>query len=393
MKKKNIILLGAAFFNNNNRGCIALTLGALNLLSQNYPDLESITIINSAKKHSTDKTYIQINDKNIELIIEYCNKYDYYNFITDSIVYMLFNKTKNKFINLFSSSVKIFTINYGDGFTDIYGMKRLLIIFIETFLALVTRKKITLLPQTIGPFKTNLGKLLSKFVLKNSEQIFVRDKKANKYLKSIGVKYNESFDLSVYMPPEPVDIYIDPDTIGINISGLLHFKTDLKDPKGFENYDALIENLIKEMLKLNKRILLIPHTYNAKSPEYADDLSAIKELADKINSEYINIVDQDYTAPQLKYIISKCAFFIGSRMHSNFAALSTSTPVVGLGYSYKFQGGFEMFNIPECALSVKGLANNDIPKVINYILDLLEHKSEIKRKLEQINNSRESLVI
>ena len=80
-------------------------------------------------------------------------------------------------------------------------------------------------------------------------------------------------------------------------------------------------------------------------------------------------------------------------MHSNFAALSTSTPVVGLGYSYKFQGGFEMFGIPECALLVKNIEKNDIPEIISNIINLLSNKDKIKQKLEMVNEKKENLII
>ena len=386
METKNIALLGSASYDNNNRGCQALTLGALNLICKNHHDVDSIIIVTPGDK-KTQEHVINVDGKNVKLINQFCNKFDYYNFLPESINYRILKKTKNNFIKSFSNASLIYSINLGDGFTDIYGMKRLLMIFIEAFLVNATKKKIIFLPQTIGPFNTFWGKILSKYILKNTEKVFVRDKKANKYLKSIGVDYKEAFDLSVYMSPEPVDCLIEPNTVGINISGLLHFKTDLKDAEGFENYDLLVVNLIKELIKLNHKILLIPHTYNAENPEYADDLTAIKEIAAQVASESISIIDKNYTAPQLKYVISKCDFFIGSRMHSNFAALSTSTPVVGLGYSYKFQGGFEMFGVPECAISIKNISINDIQKIIQNIMDLLEQKEVIKQNLININNN------
>ncbi len=384
---EKIILLGATPDNDNNRGCVALTIGAINLISNNNKDLKTITIINSGKNNMNKKT-IQVNGKNIELIYEYHTKYDYYNFLQDSILHILKQKTKNKLINLFSSTNKIYTINYGDGFTDIYGTKRLLVVFIEFFLAFICKKKITLLPQTIGPFNTFLGKFLSQVILKNADKIFVRDRQANQYLNSINVQYKNSLDLSVYMNPEPINIQIPPDTIGINISGLLLYKTDLKDPKSFNNYKNLIISLIQQLINLNKKILLIPHTYNAKNPDYADDLSACREIKNILNLNNISIIDKNYTAPQLKYIISQCDFFIGSRMHANFAALSTSTPVVGLGYSYKFKGGFEMFGIPECAISIKNISNQDIQKIIQNIINLLEQKEKIKQNLITVNNNK-----
>ena len=52
-------------------------------------------------------------------------------------------------------------------------------------------------------------------------------------------------------------------------------------------------------------------------------------------------MDKDLISPQVKYVISKMSFFIGTRMHANFAAIYTNVPVFGLSYSYKFAGAFE----------------------------------------------------
>ena len=64
---------------------------------------------------------------------------------------------------------------------------------------------------------------------------------------------------------------------------------------------------------------------------------AYERLTDKNN---VVLVDKDMTAPQVKYIISRMTFFMGARMHANFAAIYTGVPVFGTAYSYKFEGAF-----------------------------------------------------
>lgn len=59
------------------------------------------------------------------------------------------------------------------------------------------------------------------------------------------------------------------------------------------------------------------------------------------NKANVILIDKDLIAPQVKYIISRMSFFIGTRMHANFAAIYTGVPLFGLAYSYKFQGAFE----------------------------------------------------
>lgn len=61
----------------------------------------------------------------------------------------------------------------------------------------------------------------------------------------------------------------------------------------------------------------------------------ICRLKDKTN---VVFVDEDLISPRVKYVISKMSFFIGTRMHANFAAIFTNVPLFGLAYSYKFQG-------------------------------------------------------
>ena len=193
------------------------------------------------------------------------------------------------------------------------------------------------------------------------------------------------------MKPEKVDFEVLPNTIGINISGLLHFKTDVTDTAPFEMYDDLIEKLLIRLTEQGHNVLLIPHTYNAVNPDSADDLKACMYFAEKLNSPKIRVVDKDYTAPQLKYIISQCDFFMGSRMHSNFAALSTSTPVVGLAYSYKFEGGFERFGIKDCVINLQNIKSGDVQNIINKIISLIDEKDRIKEVLKENNAKNKEL--
>ena len=387
----NNILMGTTVnTENNNRGCLALGIGAIILLAKKY-NQDSYTILNIAKETSKNVEVKEYNGKKYKIITQNIASKYYKTSLVDIWMYLLTKKTNNDLIKFLSTVDNIYNINWGDGFTDIYGFNRVKLFLVECLIPILMNKNMIFMPQTIGPFKTFWGKIISFIILKFCKKVYVRDSMAEKYLKTIGVKYERSYDVSVYMQPEKEDFEPNDKTIGINISGLLHFKTDLSDTSEFEQYDELVEKLIRKFISMNKNVLLIPHTYNAENPERADDLVACKYFAAKINSDKIHIVDKNYTAPQLKYIISKCEFFIGSRMHSNFAALSTSTPCVGLGYSYKFKGGFEMFGIPECAISLKNFEDKDADNIVSKIIELYNNRDAIKQKLTDINNSRGAL--
>ena len=62
-------------------------------------------------------------------------------------------------------------------------------------------------------------------------------------------------------------------------------------------------------------------------------------------------------------------FFIGTRMHANFAAIYSNVPLFGLAYSYKFEGAFNAngLNGKEQTAIINNITREDIPNIINKI--------------------------
>ena len=88
------------------------------------------------------------------------------------------------------------------------------------------------------------------------------------------------------------------------------------------------------------------------------------KLHDKSN---IILIDQDLISPQIKFIISQMKFFIGTRMHANFAAMYTGVPLFGLAYSYKFQGAFEANGIYGHIALINNITDFDIDNIIREV--------------------------
>ena len=67
-------------------------------------------------------------------------------------------------------------ISGGDSFSDIYGLERLLYVSLPQILALWAGKRLILLPQTLGPFKSRLAKWLAGYIMKRAEVVYSRDR-------------------------------------------------------------------------------------------------------------------------------------------------------------------------------------------------------------------------
>ena len=142
-------------------------------------------------------------------------------------------------------------------------------------------------------------------------------------------------DPAFLMEPKKVELpdkWKDGKMIGINLSSLvLDEKYGSNRTKILEAYYQMIEYILEET-ELN--IVFIPHVMQGK------DLKVLKLLFEKYmhTDRVILIENESLEAPELKYIISKCSFFMGARTHATIAAYSQYVPTLVMGYSVKSVG-------------------------------------------------------
>ncbi len=141
-------------------------------------------------------------------------------------------------------------------------------------------------------------------------------------------------------------------TVGINLSQMV---INDKNPQVYENILHTAKYIL-DTLKMS--ICLIPHVYSIY--ENTNDYPILKKLYKDLDHPSVSIVDKELTCEELKYIISKCSYFIGARTHSTIAAYSSKIPTLVLGYSVKSKGiatdlfgTYENFVLPYTDLTEK----------------------------------------
>lgn len=267
--------------------------------------------------------------------------------------------------------VKLEAADYGgDGFSDIYGDADFFGRMNQTFMLCKHNVPLIMLPQTVGPFAKEKNYKLAVKIMRYAKDIYVRDGKFVPEFKKNGLKYTQTKDISSYMKPEPWDIDIKQNAVGLNVSGLAYSNTFNGLEGQFDAYPELVERIIKHFRKKDCTVYLIPHSYGYNQPIADDDMIACRQAYDRlIDKNNVVLVDKDMTAPQVKYLISKMTFFMGARMHANFAAIYTGVPVFGTAYSYKFEGAF----------NANGLDGKKQTEMVNYL-----KKEDIKTYINKI---------
>lgn len=169
--------------------------------------------------------------------------------------------------------------------------------------------------------------------LRSYNMIIARESITYEALKPIQPNLHLMPDPAFYMEAAPcsIDPRLEKGTvIGINASP--HILTcESSAGIAYENYRQLISHILRET---DATIALIPHVVW----ESNDDRKVLRQLYDDFDQNERLVLVEDHSAPELKYIISKCSFFVGARTHATIAAYSSCVPTLVVGYSVKARG-------------------------------------------------------
>lgn len=402
-----ITLMGASL-NSGNKGVNALTRGTINALIDFYGEEVDINII-SYTPTVTSVLDNKVQYKGKEIIAKEipCSKKIMIKLFMKVMSLSLLSKENrikilrnNLVFKKLIESHLILDISEGDSFSDIYGLKRMIQHSILKIMAIKYDKNICLLPQTIGPFKSDIAKRLSKYIVNNVNHVFVRDMLSYDIVKGCNVEEDKVTyipDMAFYMKPDTEiqlyneieelteELYNEKTIIGLNVSALLYNGGyNEKNMFGFKtDYEKIIDSIIRLMLKDNNNIIvLVPHVIPKNMP-VENDLLACKKIYEKYKEEYKNqifTIEKDYAEHRIKGLIGKCQFFIGGRMHSCIAAASTNVPVVPIAYSRKFIGVWERLGLEECIADPR---ESELSELLQTIEKCFMDRERIQKVLEK----------
>ncbi|MDD3013884.1 MAG: polysaccharide pyruvyl transferase family protein [Candidatus Gastranaerophilales bacterium] len=381
MQKNKFLLTGNGSY--ENKGCEAIVRGTISILDNAFDN----NIYNIETCFESEESYVkQKNSEFDERITHIKATKERLNFFAKPSLKTFETALSNRFkiLGLFENlkfqkqdhknilddltNCKAALCVGGDNYSFDYGVPKF---FTDTDDVILSYNKPCIIwGASIGPFskypiyEKNMAKHLRKIT-----GIFVREDKSLEYLDSIGVKdnvYRVSDPAFVMEPIKPAnfDTLVDLDSsIGINLSPMMaKFWTD----SNMDRWSEFCINLIKKVSnKIKRPIYLVPHVVH---PNINNDYVFLKNIKDQLNdlSENVYLLGPNYSAAEIKFIISKMACFMGARTHSTIAAFSSLVPTISLVYSIKALGiNKEVYGDTSFCVTKDNIDN------IDYIADLL----------------------
>jgi colanic acid/amylovoran biosynthesis protein len=294
-------------------------------------------------------------------------------------------------------------ITGGDSFSDIYGLRRFFLGFLCKWLVMFLGKKFILLPQTYGPFKGRLSRIMARYILSRAEVVYSRDQDgldcvagifagSNKVVK-VKLVPDVAFVLDSHQPKHVAVNDISAShargnvLVGFNISALLYnggyTGSNMFGLKA--SYRDLVCAVIQLLMKReNVVVLMVPHVFPPPGWEVESDVmvnSLVYESIQEADKGRVMNVITECDQGEIKYIIGQCDFFIGSRMHSCIAALSQCVPAVGIAYSKKFAGVFGSTGMSDCVADARYCDESEVLEKIESVFD---RRAAVRQHLEMV---------
>ena len=210
--------------------------------------------------------------------------------------------------------------------------------------------------------------------LKYYDQIVTRESISAETLNKKGLMNSLYPDPAFSLKPVECklpDYFAEKDVVGINFSTF----TD-KSGQFREN----MINLINYIVSQGMCVCFIPHVFWKGQ----DDRINIKEIADLFDHDVYTLDAEKLSYLEIRYLISKCKYFVGGRTHSVVSAYSTHTPCIALGYSVKSRGLAQDIGLPDYTLvDSKKLSSPD--QLLNAFKQLESHSQDIKKIYESMD--------
>jgi colanic acid/amylovoran biosynthesis protein len=412
---KRLLLLGATF-DTGNMGVGALAAGAITIARRRFADAQ-ISLLNYGHHPST--SILELGDEQIDvplINLRFSWKLCLPNNIATLLLLFCMCRLLGKGavnalarVNPWARAVQqadvALAVSGGDSFSDIYGVGRFMYVALPQLLVMAMGKTLVVLPQTIGPFAGTLSRTIAKAIVRYATLTYSRDLAGLDELKALlgaeaaSKKARFCQDMAFVIEPRApkagtIDAPVSNNAaqarplVGLNVSGLLLMGGYSRDNMFGLNVDYA--DLVTRMVDLfigqkDADLLLVPHVFGQHEES---DVSAIHAIHDRLQAFYpdrLLCVCSEHDQNEIKHIIGRCEFFVGSRMHACIAALSQSIPAVGIAYSDKFAGVFDSAGVAHMVADPRRMSIEQIVTALSQEFDRRkESQLSLRSKMQAI---------
>lgn len=347
--------------NGGNRGCEGIAKGTSMILGEDSRNLIGLSTDTDLDRKLGINNYVTLYPSRKPTLFDNFKFHVYHRIMSaDKLKQYIYSYWYDSFLNEINSN-DIMLITGGD-----------MLCYDDNYVNYITSKlhdrgiKTVLWGCSMGPENLTTEK---EKTLRCFNMVYTRDTLTKEFFNNLGLDNVVCCaDPAFLLKPEKTHlpfVFEKGDVIGINLSNFVLGDYTLNSSFG-QHVKQLIDFILKET---DLQILLIPHVTWPNQ----DDRAVVNNIKQQyISNERVATLDIDIlNYCKIRYVISKCRFFIGARTHAIISAYSTCVPSIALGYSIKSKGIAKDLGLDEKTVVNYKVKNafDELRKSVQYIFD------------------------
>jgi len=224
---------------------------------------------------------------------------------------------------------------------------------LEVMVARSFHKPVVLFPNSVGPFRTGIGRFMAKLSLNSFDYLLIRDPISYGIVERMGLKSTKvlTYDTALLFDQQSsiTPSITLPSDLVIGVSAGV-YSNSMSKPE-VENYiTAHAQALDTTIEKYGFTVAFLPHYISGFS---GDDLEISKKIIEQMrHQEHSNIIVTE-SVPEFKALLNRMNMVISSKMHPAILAVSGFVPVLSIVYDHKQTGFFQRLDMTHCTLDIK----------------------------------------
>jgi colanic acid/amylovoran biosynthesis protein len=246
----------------------------------------------------------------------------------------------------------------------------------EILVAKSFRKPMILFPNSVGPFRTIVGRSLGRFSLNRFDYLLIRDPISYEIAKKMKIRSPKTltYDTALLFSAERREARGDFARPVIGISPGV-YKSSISS-KELDNYIvAHSRALDRGIEQYGFSVVFLPHYISGFS---LDDLEICKLIRKKMANQKMTRIVETESVDEFKNLLDQMDMVISSKMHPAVLAASGYVPIICIAYDHKQTSFFRRLHMEDCLVELRSLSYHTL---YDRIEDVWRNKERISRLL------------
>lgn len=260
----------------------------------------------------------------------------------------------------------------------------LMILGIVTFTRVLARKPIAMLNVGVGPIRSPGGRRLARLILRQVDELTVRDRRSAELCRSLGVPARAVTDAVFSVEPDALLESIPAEAVGTGGPGAgiriaLNLNFDVENPA---NWETFLAGLAHALTGLHGRRPIEIHTLPMQTGfKEHDDARVLDGFTARVPD--IPVVRHDPRSPgDVAAVIRGCDLVLSERLHAIVLASILGTPSFALVYDQKVAELAAMLRMQRWSVDIN--APFDADALADTLDELVRDRAAVTAHVEQV---------